>query len=79
MRGAIRRAELALVVALIGAAPALAIAAETINYTYDAKGRLVKVVRTGTVNNGVNTTYTYDRADNRTNKSTTGSPNPGPP
>ena len=79
MRGAIRRAELALVVAFIGAAPALAIAAETINYTYDAKGRLVKVVRTGTVNNGVNTTYTYDRADNRTNKSTTGSPNPGPP
>src|SRR3546814_8854785 len=29
------------------------VAAETITYTYDAKGRLVKVKRTGTVNNNV--------------------------
>ena len=28
-----------------------ALATETITYTYDARGRLVKVVRTGTVNN----------------------------
>ena len=34
-------------------------AAETVTYTYDAKGRLVKVVRTGTVNNNVETVYTY--------------------
>jgi YD repeat-containing protein len=54
-------------------------AAETITYTYDARGRLVQVVRTGTVNNGVTTTYTVDKADNRTNKTTTGSPNPPPP
>lgn len=54
-------------------------AAETITYTYDARGRLVQVQRTGTVNNGVNTTYTVDKADNRTNKTTTGSPNPPPP
>ena len=33
----------------------------------------------GTINNGVVTNYTYDHADNRTNKTTTGSPNPGPP
>jgi len=50
-------------------------AAETITYTYDAKGRVVKVDRTGTVNNGVSTTYTEDKADNRTNVKTTGSPN----
>ena len=54
-------------------------AAETITYVYDARGRLVQVVRTGTVNNGVTTSYTIDKADNRTNKTTTGSPNPPPP
>jgi YD repeat-containing protein len=61
---------------LVGAA---AYAAETITYTYDARGRLVQVNRTGTVNNNVVTNYTYDKADNRTNKTTTGSPNPPPP
>lgn len=50
-------------------------ATETITYTYDAKGRLVKVVHTGTVNNNVQTTYSHDKADNRTNVNTTGSPN----
>lgn len=59
--------------------PAASQAAETITYTYDARGRVVAVVRTGTVNNGVNRTYTVDKADNRTNKTTTGSPNPPPP
>ena len=54
-------------------------AAETITYVYDARGRLVQVIRTGTVNNGVTTSYTIDKADNRTNKTTTGSPNPPPP
>ncbi len=58
---------------------AAAYAAETITYTYDARGRLVQVARTGTVNNGVTTNYTIDKADNRTNKTTTGSPNPPPP
>lgn len=42
-------------------------AAETITYTYDARGRLIKVVHTGTVNNGVSACYTYDKADNRSN------------
>jgi hypothetical protein len=49
-------------------------AAETITYTYDAKGRLVKVVRMGTVNNNVQTTYTYDKADNRKTVTKTGAP-----
>lgn len=54
-------------------------ASETITYSYDARGRLVQVARTGTVNNGVTTTYAHDKAGNRTNKTTTGSPNPPPP
>ncbi|MGH6615655.1 hypothetical protein [Sphingomonas sp.] len=49
-------------------------ASEAINYTYDAKGRLVKVERSGTVNNGVVTNYTLDRADNRKNVKVTGVP-----
>ena len=57
--------------ALIAAA---AQAAETITYTYDARGRLVQVSHSGTVNNGVTTTYSYDKANNRTNKTTTGAP-----
>ena len=42
-------------------------ASETVTYTYDARGRLVKVVRSGTVNNNVKAEYTYDKGDNRTN------------
>jgi YD repeat-containing protein len=57
---------------LILAAAALAVtaaawASETITYTYDARGRLVKVERAGTVNNGVKAEYKYDKGDNRTN------------
>jgi hypothetical protein len=72
---------------LSGSIPALilcaiataAAATETITYTYDAKGRLVKVERGGTVNNGVTAQYTHDHADNRTNVTVTGSPNSTPP
>jgi YD repeat-containing protein len=42
-------------------------ATETITYTYDARGRLIKVVHTGTVNNNNQACYKYDKADNRTN------------
>jgi hypothetical protein len=38
----------------------------------DALGRVVKVEHTGTVNNGVTTVYTHDKADNRTNVTVTG-------
>lgn len=58
--------------------PSPAFAAETITYSYDAKGRLVKVVRTGTVNNNVTVDYEHDKADNRTRLKTTNSPNPPP-
>lgn len=56
------------------AAAAMASAAETISYSYDARGRLVKVRHSGNVNNNVITTYTYDKADNRTLRNTTGVP-----
>lgn len=46
-----------------------ALAAETITYAYDARGRLITVVRSGPVNK--TTTYTLDKADNRLAKSTT--------
>ncbi len=49
-----------------------ATASETITYTYDAQGRVVKVVRSGTVNNGETIDYEHDDADNRTQKQTTG-------
>jgi YD repeat-containing protein len=51
------------------AAPA--IPSETVSYSYDARGRLVKVVHSGTVNNGVASDYSYDKADNRTNVAVT--------
>ena len=54
------------------------LATETINYTYDAKGRLIKVVRSGSVNNGVQTQYVHDKADNRKKVVVTGSPNTAP-
>ena len=61
---------------LAGAAIA-AYATETITYTYDARGRLIKVERTGSVNNNVKAEYKYDKADNRTNVNVT-SPNSPP-
>lgn len=59
---------------LAGLAIAPAMAAETITYTYDAKGRVIKVERSGTVNNGVQAQYAFDRADNRVNVKVVGAP-----
>lgn len=44
----------------------VASAAETVTYRYDAKGRLVKVTHSGTVNNGRVDTICHDDANNRT-------------
>jgi hypothetical protein len=75
-----RSAKLRLLVgAGLAAAAAGAQAAETITYTYDARGRLVQVVRTGSVNNNVTASYTHDKTDNRTNVTVTNSPNAPPP
>jgi hypothetical protein len=54
-------------------APAAAQAAETIAYRYDARGRLIEVKRT-TSGSGApaptTTGYSFDKADNRTAKTT---------
>jgi hypothetical protein len=51
-----------------------AFAAETVTYTYDARGRLIKVVHSGTVNNNNQVCYKLDKAGNRINvKATVGS------
>jgi len=73
-----RKAEKWLLAAALAATAAAALAAETISYRYDARGRLIKVERSGSVNANVNAAYGYDKADNRTNVSVT-SPNPPPP
>jgi hypothetical protein len=52
------------------AAPAQA--GETITYSYDALGRLTGTSHSGTINNGLKASYTYDAADNRTNVTVTG-------
>jgi hypothetical protein len=59
--------KMLLAAAVLGAGAAAALASETITYTYDARGRLIKVERSGSVNNGVKAEYVYDKADNRTN------------
>ena len=64
----------AALLASVALAATVANAAETITYTYDARGRLVKVVHSGTVNNNVQTEYTHDKADNRTKVKKTGAP-----
>lgn len=77
------RAEKLLIVAAIAGLAISGMASasmmnETINYSYDARGRLVKAARSGSVNNNVTANYTYDKANNRTNVNVT-SPNPPPP
>lgn len=61
-------------IAILGLAATAAVATETITYIYDARGRVVQVQHSGTANNGVSTSYSYDKAGNRTNVTTTGAP-----
>lgn len=68
-----RIAELLIIGGLIAAA-GVASATETVTYSYDAKGRLILVQHSGTVNNNVIANYTYDAADNRKNLKVTGAP-----
>lgn len=64
--------KIIIVVALCATVAASA-AAETTTYTYDEQGRLTKAVHTGSVNNGLTSSYGYDKADNRITSSVTGS------
>ena len=61
-------------IATVTGLAAAALASETVTYTYDARGRLVKVEHTGTINNGVLANYTFDKSDNRLNVKVTGAP-----
>lgn len=49
---------------------AAAYAAETITYSYDARGRLIAVAHAGGPSAGLTTSYTLDKADNRAAKFT---------
>lgn len=49
---------------------------ETITYSYDARGQLVRVVHNGSVNEGITTDYSYDQADNRLLVTVAGVPAP---
>jgi serralysin len=71
--------KLAASVGVVCLSATLAYAAETVTYTYDSRGRLVKVEKNGTINDGVKTEYHYDKADNRSNVTVTGSPIVGTP
>lgn len=76
-RGRVRMAAL-LAVSLLAMAPASA--QETVTYTYDALGRVVAVNHGSTgPNANVSSSYTYDKADNRTNVTVTGNSVPPAP
>lgn len=62
-----RITNLAIAAFVVGLIGSVASATETITYTYDARGRLVKVVHTGTVNNNNQVCYKLDKAGNRIN------------
>lgn len=47
------------------ALPSSAVASDTVTYTYDARGRLIRVQHSGGPAAGVDKRYTYDKADNR--------------
>lgn len=52
-----------------------AYATEIVNYTYDARGRVIKVEHSGNVNTGVKIEYVIDKAENRSNVKVTGTAN----
>lgn len=58
--------RIALATIALGMLGSAATASETVTYTYDARGRLIKVVHTGTVNNNNQVCYKHDKAGNRT-------------
>ena len=62
-----RTTRFALVTFALGLISSTASAAETVTYTYDARGRLIKVVHAGAVNNNNQVCYKLDKAGNRTN------------
>jgi len=62
--------RLSFVVGLLLSSPVMA--AETTSFSYDALGRLVGTSTSGTINNGLTTTITLDKVDNRSQFKVTG-------
>lgn len=69
-----KAAELIFAAVIFGGLAATAMASETITYTYDVRGRLVRVAHSGNINNNVVANYTHDNADNRILVNVTGAP-----
>jgi YD repeat-containing protein len=63
-----------IVLIALGTVATAALASETVTYSYDAKGRLVKVEHSGSVNNNIVADYGFDKADNRTTLNVSGVP-----
>ena len=59
----IAKASFAAALLVAGSTPVFA--SETITYTYDALGRLVRAQNSGTVNNSQVRSFCYDKAGNR--------------
>ena len=60
--------------AIITAIAGVAAASETVTYSYDALGRLVKTQHAGSINNNVISNYVYDPAGSRNQVQVTGAP-----
>jgi YD repeat-containing protein len=63
--------KVALAALALGLVGSVALAAETVTHTYDARGRLIKVVHTGTVNSNNQVCYKLDKTGNRVRKKST--------
>lgn len=63
------KAKQLLLASLACALPMQATHAETVTYTYDARGRLIQAAHAQGPNDGVIVQYAYDAADNRTSAS----------
>lgn len=57
---------------LIGTLTPIAASAETVTYTYDSKGHLIKAEHADGRNNGVKAEMTFDSVDNRLSWTITG-------
>lgn len=69
-----KRVEILAAAGIALTAAAAAHATEILTYSYDARGRLIRVQHNGSVNANVVTNYVLDKADNRTLKNVTGAP-----
>lgn len=67
-------AMIALGLSVLSATASSTLVNETVNYSYDELGRLVKVEQRSGASSNTLSNYTYDKAGNRTNVKVTGAP-----